>query len=35
MRCIGRSINFHLERLKLEDGVEKMEKRVLNRGEEP
>jgi hypothetical protein len=35
MRCIGRSINFHLERLKLEDDAEKMEKRVLKGGEEP
>jgi hypothetical protein len=34
MRCIGRSIDFHLERIKLEDSAEKMEKRVLNGGEE-
>jgi hypothetical protein len=35
MRCIGRSIDFHLERFKLEDGAEKIDKRVLNGGEEP
>jgi hypothetical protein len=33
MRCIGRSVDFDLERLKLDDSAKK-EKRVLNGGEE-